>query len=203
VSDGVRRVVDVVVGAVAAVLLSPVIAVAALAVRLSMGSGVLFRQRRLGRGCEPFDLVKFRTMRHAPDGPWDPSRDHERITGVGRFLRNTSLDELPSLINLIRGDVSLVGPRPLPVQYLGRFRSHELVRFDVRPGITGLAQVRGRNTVDWDDRLALDAEYVATRTLLGDVRILLATVAVVLRRSGVDSGDGVTMHELPADRVGN
>lgn len=199
--DAVRRCADVVVGVVAAVVLSPVIAGAALAVRLSMGPGVLFRQRRLGRRQQPFDLLKFRTMRHAATGPWDPSRDHERITRVGRFLRSTSLDELPSLLNLVRGDIALVGPRPLPVQYEGRFLPHELVRFDVRPGITGLAQVRGRNTVDWDDRLELDAEYVATRTLIGDVRILFSTVAVVLNRSGVDSGDGVTMRELPADRV--
>jgi lipopolysaccharide/colanic/teichoic acid biosynthesis glycosyltransferase len=201
VSDVVRRVVDVLVGIVAAVVLSPVIVAVAVAVRVSMGSGVLFRQRRLGRGRRPFDLVKFRTMRHAPAGPWDPARDHERITRVGRFLRSTSLDELPSLANLVRGDIALVGPRPLPVQYEGRFLPHELVRFDVRPGITGLAQVRGRNTVDWDDRLELDAEYVATRSLRGDLRILVSTLAVVVGRSGIDNADGVTMRELPADRV--
>ncbi len=200
-SDVVRRVVDVAVAVVASVVLAPVIVAAAVAVRVSMGQGVLFRQTRLGRHRRPFDLMKFRTMRHAPDGPWDPSRDHERITRVGRFLRSTSLDELPSLLNLQRGDIALVGPRPLPVQYEGRFRPEELVRFDVRPGITGLAQVRGRNTVDWDDRLALDVEYVTSRSLAGDVRILLATVSVVLGRSGIDSADGVTMRELPVDRV--
>jgi lipopolysaccharide/colanic/teichoic acid biosynthesis glycosyltransferase len=201
VSNAIRRALDVTVAGVLSVVLLPVILAAALAVRLSMGPGVLFRQRRLGRDRRPFDLIKFRTMRHAPAGPWDPSRDHERITRVGRLLRSTSLDELPSLLNLLRGDITLVGPRPLPVEYDGRFRTHELVRFDVRPGITGLAQVRGRNTVDWDDRLALDAHYVATRSLVGDVRILLSTVTVVLGRSGVDSGEGVTMRELPADRV--
>jgi lipopolysaccharide/colanic/teichoic acid biosynthesis glycosyltransferase len=201
VSDAVRRVVDVVVAVVASVVLSPVIVGAALSVRVSMGRGVLFRQTRLGRGGEPFELMKFRTMHHAPPGPWDPSRDHERITRIGRLLRSTSLDELPSLVNLLRGDIGLVGPRPLPVEYDGRFRPDELVRFDVRPGITGLAQVRGRNTVDWDDRLALDVDYVAHRSVLGDLRILVSTVSVVLRRSGVDSDVGVTMHELPADRV--
>jgi lipopolysaccharide/colanic/teichoic acid biosynthesis glycosyltransferase len=201
VTSVVRRTADVLVAVIASIVLSPVIVLSALAVRLSMGPGVVFRQQRLGRGQRPFALLKFRTMRHAPPGPWDPARDHERITRVGRLLRSTSLDELPSLVNLLRGDIALVGPRPLPVEYRGRFRDDELVRFDVRPGITGLAQVRGRNSVDWDERLALDAQYVATRSLAGDLRILVATVSVVFGRSGIDSGEGVTMRELPVDRA--
>lgn len=198
VVDCCRRVADVVVAAALLVLLSPVMVVVAVAVRLRMGAPVLFRQRRLGRGGKPFELRKFRSM-HAPQpGREGPEFDHERLGRLGRALRSTSLDELPSLVNLLRGDITLVGPRPLPVHYLPRFTAEQRARFEVKPGVTGLAQVAGRNAVDWPERLALDVRYVRERSLRLDARILLRTVPVVLGRTGVDHGDGVTMHELPA-----
>jgi len=139
-------------------------------------------------------------MRHAAPGRESPEFDGERLTRFGSIIRSTSLDELPSLWNLARGDISLVGPRPLPVHYWDRFRGDEYERFGIRPGITGLAQVAGRNSIDWGDRLALDVEYVRTRTLIGDLRILLGTAPAVLRRAGIDHSHGVTMHVLPDDR---
>lgn len=199
-ADGVRRAVDVVAATAGLVVLAPVLAVVAVAIRVTMGPGVVFRQRRLGRGGVPFELRKFRSMKHPVPGRDGPEFDGERMTRVGRTIRATSLDELPSLVNLLRGDITLVGPRPLPVHYWDRFRGDEYRRFEVRPGITGLAQINGRNTVDWPERLAWDVRYVRERSLLGDVRILARTVPVVLGRGGVDHGEGVTMHELPADR---
>lgn len=199
-ADAVRRAADVTAALAGLVVLSPVLLAAALAVRVRLGRGVLFRQRRLGRGGHPFTLLKLRTMRHPAPGREAPEFDAERLTGLGRWLRATSVDELPSLLNLLRGDITLVGPRPLPVHYWYRFRGDEYRRFEVKPGITGLAQISGRNAVDWPERLALDASYVAERSLLGDLRILLRTVPAVLDRHGVDHAEGVTMHELPADR---
>ena len=182
------------------VVTSPVLLAAAIAVRSRMGPGVLFRQRRLGRGGRPFVLWKFRTMRDPEPGREGPEYDAERLGDLGVWLRATSIDELPSLVNLLRGEISLVGPRPLPVHYWERFRGEEYRRFEVRPGVTGLAQVNGRNTVEWPERLEFDLRYVRRQSLLGDLRIVLRTVPTVLKRSGIDHGDGVTMHELPADR---
>jgi lipopolysaccharide/colanic/teichoic acid biosynthesis glycosyltransferase len=199
-ADAVRRGVDIAVALVGLVVAAPVFAVAAGAIRVAMGPGVLYRAERLGRGGHPFTLLKFRSMRHAAPGQEGPEFDQLRLGRLGRWLRATSLDELPSLVNLLRGDITLVGPRPLPVAYWHRFRGDEYRRFDVRPGITGLAQVSGRNTVDWDSRLALDVEYVAHRSLRGDLAILARTVPAVLRREGVDHAPGVTMHALPPDR---
>lgn len=199
-ADAARRGLDVAVAIVGLVVLSPVIVGLAMAVALTIRRPVLFRQRRLGLGGRPFDLVKFRSMRHPAAGREHPDFDAERLTRLGRWMRASSLDELPSLWNLLRGEVTLVGPRPLPVHYWPRFRRDEYERFTVPPGITGLAQIRGRNLLDWDQRLAVDVEYVRSRTLAGDVRILVGTVPAVLDASGIDAGEGVTMTELPADR---
>ena len=198
--DRVRRLLDVTVALAVLTLGAPVLLGVALAVRLRLGSPVLFRQERLGLGGRPFRLVKFRTMRHPAPGREGPEFDAERLTALGRFLRATSLDELPEMVNLLRGELTLVGPRPLPTAYWTRYRGAEYERFEVKPGITGLAQVSGRNAIGWDERLALDVEYVRTRSLTGDLRILWRTVMVVLRRDGVDQTGGVTMHALPADR---
>ena len=199
-ADAVRRTVEITAAAIGLIVLSPVLAAVALAVRLAVGKGVMFRQRRLGRHGREFALFKFRTMRHAAPGRSGPEFDAERITRTGAILRSTSLDELPSLVHLLLGHISLVGPRPLPVHYWERFRGVEYERFSVRPGITGLAQVSGRNTLDWPERLALDVKYVRTRSLLGDLRILARTVPTVFGRSGVAHEGTVSMHELPADR---
>jgi len=200
-ADAVRRCADVAVGSAVLVAGAPVLGAVALAVRATMGSPVLFRQRRAGRDGVPFDLVKFRTMRHPEPGREGPEFDAERLTRLGSLLRSTSLDELPGFWNLVRGDVTLVGPRPLPVHYVDYYCRDEIRRLDVKPGITGLAQVSGRNELDWDRRLALDVQYVRTRSLRGDLAIVLRTVGVVLRRSGVSEAGGVTMTELPADRA--
>jgi lipopolysaccharide/colanic/teichoic acid biosynthesis glycosyltransferase len=193
----VKRVVDVMFGAAGLIVLAPVLAAVAAVIRVVDGPPILFRQRRSGRGGRPFELMKFRTMRDAaPGATWDPSTDSHRLTRVGRLLRTTSLDELPTLINVVRGDMSLVGPRPLPVAYLPRYSDTQARRLEVRPGITGWAQVQGRNTLTWDDRFALDVWYVDHRSLRLDFRILARTIGYVLRREGIDHGAGVTMTEF-------
>jgi lipopolysaccharide/colanic/teichoic acid biosynthesis glycosyltransferase len=197
----IRRTADVLVAAGGLLVTSPLLLGAALATRVSAGRGVVYKQTRLGLAGRPFELLKFRSMKHPRPGREGPEFDQERLTRVGQWMRATSIDELPSLLNLLRGEITLVGPRPLPLHYWDRFIGDEYERFEVRPGITGLAQVSGRNAVDWPDRLALDVEYVRTRSLAGDVRILIDTVPAVLGQSGIDQADGVTMHELPADRV--
>ena len=199
-ADAVARARDIVVSVLGLAALSPLLAVVAAAVRAVLGAPVLFRQERLGQGGAPFTLIKFRSMSEAQPGREGPEYDAERIGRFGAMLRATSLDELPSLWNLARGQISLVGPRPLPARYWPRYRDVEYERFLVRPGITGLAQVEGRNTLDWDSRLALDVEYVRTRSIAGDLAILARTVPVVLRRTGIGHGDAATMHELPTDR---
>lgn len=199
-ADVLRRAVDVTVAAVGLLLLAPVLGGAALAVRATMGPRVLFRQERLGLAGRPFTLLKLRTMKHPEPGREGPEFDADRMTRLGSVLRASSVDELPSLWNLLRGDITLVGPRPLPTHYWPRYRGDEYRRFEVKPGITGLAQVSGRNLVDWPERLALDVRYVEQRSLLGDARILVRTVPTVLSGSGVSNGQVVTMHALPADR---
>jgi len=199
-SDFVRRLVDVVVACGGLVVASPIMIAAAAATRLSSGRGVVYRQRRLGLAGRSFELLKFRSMKHPKPGREGPEFDEQRLTRVGQRLRATSIDELLSLWNLLCGQITLVGPRPLPVQYWDRFVGEEYERFEVRPGITGLAQVSGRNALDWPERLALDVDYVRTRSLRGDLEILAQTVPAVLKQSGIDQGDGVTMHELRAGR---
>ena len=191
-----KRLVDVVGAGLALVVGAPVIAVVALVVRARLGAPVLFRQERAGLHGRPFLLTKFRTMtdERGPDGELLP--DEHRLTGVGRFLRSTSLDELPELLHVLRGEMSLVGPRPLPVAYLDRYSARQLRRHDVRPGLTGWAQVNGRNTADWPERLEMDVWYVEHRTLWLDLRILWRTVRVVLSRSGVSEDGQVTMTEF-------
>jgi lipopolysaccharide/colanic/teichoic acid biosynthesis glycosyltransferase len=170
--------------------------VVSILTRLLDGPPVLFRQARSGRGGRPFTMVKFRTMRPAAPGEEGPEHDADRLTAVGRTLRATSLDELPTLVHVVTGTMSLVGPRPLPTSYLSRYDDEQARRLEVRPGITGWAQVNGRNTTSWRDRLAMDVWYVDHRSLALDLRILWRTVSVVLRREGVDQTGGVTMAEF-------
>jgi len=200
-SAAIRRVTDVVVAVLVLTLGAPLLLAVACAVRIDLGRPVLFRQRRLGLAGAPFDVLKFRTMRHAAPGCEGPEHDAARLGRLGRLLRSTSIDELPSFVNLLRGEITLVGPRPLPAHYWTRYVGEEYRRFEVKPGITGLAQVSGRNVIGWDERLALDVRYVRERSLLGDLRIVLRTVPLVLGRSGVDQAGGVTMHALPEGRA--
>ena len=196
-----KRLLDLVAASAGLVVLAPVIAATALVVRVRLGSPVVFRQVRPGRGERPFEMLKFRTMTDArtPGGALLP--DGERLTATGRLLRRTSLDELPSLVNVLRGDLSLVGPRPLLMRYLPHFTDRERLRFTVRPGITGWAQVHGRNELAWDRRLAHDVWYVENRSLALDVRILLRTVAAVFRSRGVVEDPGAEMLDLDAERT--
>ena len=196
--DAVKRAIDVLVAGLLLVLTAPVQALVAVLVRRRLGSPVLFRQSRPGKDGVVFDLVKFRSMLEP-----DPSRslvtDAERLTPFGAWLRSTSLDEAPTLWNVVRGDMSLVGPRPLLVQYLDRYTPEQARRHEVRPGITGLAQISGRNEVEWGERLRLDVEYVDRRSLLLDARILAATLMLVVRRHGVTGAGSVTMTEFGLD----
>lgn len=192
-----RRAADIALAGAALVVLSPVLVLAAAAVRVTMGPPVLFRHRRAGRDGVPFELWKFRSMRPLRDGETAPADDGARITRVGRVVRSTSIDEVPSLVNVLRGDMSVVGPRPLPVRYVQRYTERQALRLAVRPGLTGWAQVNGRNGLGWEDRLEHDAWYVEHRSLALDARILARTVPVVLGRRGI-AGDGhATMAELP------
>ncbi|MBN6190650.1 MULTISPECIES: sugar transferase [unclassified Microbacterium] len=190
--DAVKRALDVVVSAVALVLLSPVIVATAVLVAVRLGRPVVFAQPRPGRDGRLFTLYKFRSMR-----PVDPARgwvtDAERLTPFGARLRSTSLDELPSLWNVLRGDMSIVGPRPLLVEYLDRYTPEQARRHEVRPGITGLAQVTGRNAVTWESRFAQDVRYVDRRSVGLDLRIVVATVGSVVRRDGISADGHVTM----------
>jgi lipopolysaccharide/colanic/teichoic acid biosynthesis glycosyltransferase len=195
-----KRAIDLALTILAAPVVVPVAAVVALVVRRKLGSPVLFRQRRIGLGNEPFTLVKFRSMTDERDDAGVLLPDAERLPPFGQWLRSTSLDELPELWNVVRGDMSLVGPRPLPVHYLPRYTPTELRRHEVRPGVTGWAQINGRNTSSWDDRLAMDVWYVDHRSVWRDLQILARTVFTVLRRSGISAEGEATMAELPADR---
>jgi len=182
---GMKRLFDIVVASLALIVLAPLLAVIALAVRIGQGAPVLFQQVRPGLHGRPFRLYKFRTMRHATDAAGQPLSDAERLTRFGRWLRSTSADELPELWNVIRGDMSLVGPRPLLMEYLPLYTPTQARRHDVRPGITGWAQVNGRNALPWDERLALDVWYVENRSLRLDLRILRLTIGKVIARSGI------------------
>jgi len=187
-----KRTIDVVGAAVGLVVLSPLLLAIALAVRLVHGSPVLFRQRRPGRLGVPFELCKFRTMtdRRGTDGALLP--DAERLTRLGRFLRRTSLDELPELLNVLRGDMSLVGPRPLLMEYLPRYSAAQARRHEVRPGITGWAQVNGRNVQTWAERFELDVWYVEHASLRLDLEILGRTVRTVFTGEGISEAGHVT-----------
>jgi sugar transferase EpsL len=192
----IRRGVDIAVSATLLVLLAPVLAVVALLVRIKLGRPVLFRQERPGLHAQGFTILKFRTMRNATDAGGNPLSDEARMTSFGAKLRSTSLDELPELWNVLRGDMSLVGPRPLIFEYLDRYTPEQARRHEVRPGITGLAQVSGRNALEWDDRFRLDVEYVDNRSFVLDMKILWRTVRGVVRREGIATEGYVTAPEF-------
>lgn len=198
----VKTAVDRTAALVGLAVAAPVLVGAAVAVRATMGSPVLFRQKRPGRGERTFEIVKFRTMREATDAEGKPLSDAERLTAVGRWLRATSVDELPQLWNVLRGDLSLVGPRPLLVRYLPRYSPEQRRRHDVMPGVTGWAQIHGRNAISWEQKFALDVWYVEHWSLLLDARILLDTVGRVLKRDGVSSDGHATMPEFEGSPAG-
>src|SRR5690554_669419 len=184
----IKRVFDIAASLLGLLLLFPVIAIIAWQVRRNLGSPVFFRQTRPGLNGKPFQMVKFRTMRDAFDEDGKPLPDSERITPFGRFLRSTSLDELPELWNVLKGDMSLVGPRPLAMTYLPLYSAEQARRHEVKPGVTGWAQINGRNSITWKKKFEMDVWYVANQSLMLDIKILLLTVKKVLARSDVQEG---------------
>lgn len=199
--DAVKRMLDVVAAGAGLVLLSPVIGATAVLVRWRLGAPVLFRQRRPGKDGEIFELVKFRSMLEVDEARGRVT-DAQRLTSFGQTLRASSLDELPSLWNVLRGEMSIVGPRPLLVSYLDLYSPMQARRHEVRPGITGLAQVSGRNALGWEERLALDVAYVDNRSFTLDAKIIARTLLSVMRRDGISAPGHVTMAEFAgsADR---
>lgn len=188
-----KRLFDCFASLVALLLLSPVIALVAWKIRKNLGSPVIFRQQRPGLHGKPFEMIKFRSMRDAVDKDGNTLPDLERMTPFGEKLRNASLDELPGLWNVLKGDMSLVGPRPLLMQYLPLYNSEQARRHDVRPGITGWAQVNGRNAISWESKFKLDVWYVDNRSLLLDIKILFLTVKKVFIKEGISADGHVTI----------
>ena len=188
-----KRLLDLVIAATSLLLLAPLLLLLALLIRLRLGTPVLFRQQRPGRHARPFMLLKFRTMTDARDAAGNPLPDAQRLTPFGRWLRATSLDELPELLNVVRGEMSLVGPRPLLMEYLPLYSAEQARRHLVRPGITGWAQINGRNALSWDARFKLDVWYVDHHNLWLDLKILWLTVWQVLRRKNIAAEGHATM----------
>ncbi|RXZ64760.1 sugar transferase [Pelagerythrobacter rhizovicinus] len=188
-----KRLTDIAIAGSALLLLLPLLIVLSLLIRSKMGSPAIFRQVRPGLDGVPFEMLKFRTMRDAVDGHGAQLPDADRLTPFGSFLRSTSLDELPSLWNVLKGDMSLVGPRPLLMEYLPRYSAEQARRHEVRPGLTGWAQVNGRNALSWEEKFALDVWYVDNRSMKLDLQILWLTVLKVLQRDGISADGEATM----------
>jgi len=191
-----KRLFDIVVSALLLILLLPIIALVFILIRVNMGSPVLFHQIRPGLNGHPFVVYKFRTMSEQGDAAANALPDVVRLTSLGRFLRKTSLDEIPQLLNVFNGDMSLVGPRPLLMEYLPLYSPQQAKRHLVRPGITGWAQVHGRNTISWQDKFSLDIWYVENASFMLDIKILCMTVLKVLRRDGINATDADTMKKF-------
>ena len=197
-----KRVFDIAAASAGLLVLLPVFLAVAIAVRLRMGVPVLYKQERPGMGGRPFRMLKFRTMQDVRDAEGVPLPDSERITALGRLLRSTSLDELPELWNVLRGEMSLVGPRPLLMEYLPLYTPEQARRHEVRPGITGWAQVNGRNALSWEEKFKLDIWYVDNRSFWLDVKILWLTVWRVLRREGISADGEATMPRFSGNQSG-
>lgn len=187
-----KRLMDFILSLIAIIVLSPVLLVVALLVRIKLGSPVIFKQKRPGLNEKIFTLYKFRTMTDERDEKGELLTDGERLTKFGKFLRSTSLDELPELFNILKGDMSIIGPRPLLVQYLPLYNEHQKHRHDVRPGLSGWAQINGRNAISWEDKFNLDIEYVNNISFLLDLKIIFLTLKKVFAREGISSETSVT-----------
>ncbi|MGI3449058.1 sugar transferase [Citrobacter arsenatis] len=188
-----KRLLDIIISFCALIILSPLLLYLAYKIKVKIGSPVLFKQQRPGLNGKPFNMIKFRTMRDAYDKDGNPLPDNERMTVFGTKLRNMSLDELPELWNVLRGDMSLVGPRPLLMQYLSLYNTKQMRRHEVRPGITGWAQVNGRNSISWQEKFDLDVWYIDNHSLLLDLKILLLTIQKAYKRDGISAEGHVTV----------
>jgi Sugar transferases involved in lipopolysaccharide synthesis len=196
----IKRILDIVLSGLALIFLSPIMLITAILVKIKLGKPIIFMQERPGKGEKSFKLIKFRTMNVEKNKDGNLLTDEERLTGFGRFLRATSLDELPEFVNILKGDMSIVGPRPLLMKYLPFYKDEERVRHSVRPGLTGLAQINGRNNVDWDERLKYDIKYVENITFIRDVKIIIRTIGKVLGRRDIASGKQLIIQDLDKER---
>lgn len=192
----VKRIIDIVCSGLGIIVLSPVLVISAILIKTNLGSPIFFTQDRIGKDGKVFKMIKFRTMLDAKDKYGNQLPDEERLTSFGKFLRSTSIDELPELVNVFNGDMSLVGPRPLLVEYRDLYSTEQWRRHEVRPGITGWAQVNGRNTLDWKSRFKLDVEYVDSFNIFIDIKILFMTVTKVIKRDGISQEGHVTMEKF-------
>jgi len=197
-----KRLMDILFATVILLILSPIILIIAGQIRRKMGAPVLFRQVRPGLDGKPFEMIKFRTMKNALDASGAPLPDYERLTPFGQFLRSSSLDEVPELWNVLKGDMSLVGPRPLLMEYLPLYSPEQYRRHEVRPGVTGWAQINGRNSLSWDEKFKLDVWYVDNRSLWLDIKILFLTVKKVLVRDGISAEGEATMSRFMGNDAG-
>ena len=188
-----KRLMDFILSLVALIVLSPLLLLVALLIRLKLGNPVLFKQDRPGKDEQIFSIYKFRTMTDRRNSNGELLPDKERLTKFGQFLRSTSIDELPALINIVKGDMSIIGPRPLLVEYLPLYNDKQKRRHDVRPGLSGLAQVNGRNAISWEEKFDLDIEYINGISFLADIKIILLTVLKVLKRSDISAENHVTV----------
>ena len=191
-----KRILDFIISLIALICLLPVLFFVSIFIRIKLGSPIFFRQQRPGKNTKIFEILKFRTMTDQKDKTGKYLSDDLRLTQFGQFLRSTSIDELPELINILKGDMAIVGPRPLLVEYLPRYNVEQQHRHDVRPGLTGLAQVNGRNAITWEQKFNFDVEYTRNVTFFGDCRIIWKTAIRVLERKDISSGTSVTMEEF-------
>ena len=196
----IKRILDIILSFLALVILSPLLILTAFLIRIKLGAPVFFKQLRPGKNEKIFGILKFRTMTDAKDENGNLLPDEIRLTRFGQFLRSTSIDELPELLNILNGDMSIVGPRPLLVQYLERYNEEQKHRPDVKPGLTGLAQVNGRNGITWEEKFHYDLEYVKNITFYGDCKIIFQTVMKVFGREGISSATSVTMEEFKGNK---
>ena len=196
----VKRILDIILSLIALIIFSPLLISTAILVRFKLGSPILFRQARPGKNEKIFHILKFRTMTDEKDKDGNLMPDEIRLTKFGQFLRSTSIDELPELLNILKGDMAVVGPRPLLVQYLDRYNDEQRHRHGVKPGLTGLAQVNGRNGITWEEKFNYDLQYVNNVTFLGDCKIILQTVQKVFQRQGISSATSVTMEEFKGNK---
>lgn len=192
----IKRFFDILLAVLALILLFPVLVITSVVVYMKIGAPIFFRQQRPGKNEKIFEILKFRTMTDRKDDNGKALPDEIRLTKFGAFLRSTSIDELPELINIVKGDMAIVGPRPLLVKYLPLYNERQRHRHDVRPGLTGLAQVNGRNTISWEQKFDYDVQYVQSVSFLGDCKIIFQTVCKVFQRKGISSHTSVTMEEF-------